>query len=180
MENRPAKRAIPSVGDAVREAYPALWRAAMVLADSRPDAEDAVQETLARAIAAYGGFRGESSPTTWMCRILIGVAGEMKRRKQRVRQLDSDEADTAPARGPVEGLEDREDLKGVLESLRSLPERQRAAATLFYLEQLSYNEIAATLGISVGTVKSAICRARAAIRSSLRARGERKVSDGMP
>jgi RNA polymerase sigma-70 factor (ECF subfamily) len=180
MESQTEKRAVPAVEDSVRAAYPTLWRAAMVLVDARADAEDAVQETVARAVAAYDGFRGESSPTTWMCRILVGIAGEIRRKKQRARQAERGEAEARKASEPVRGLEDREDLQAVLESLRSLPERQREAATLFYLEQLSYSEIAAALGISVGTVKSAISRARATIRSSLKVRGERKVRDGMP
>jgi RNA polymerase sigma-70 factor (ECF subfamily) len=165
---------------AVRSAYPTLYRAAVVLTGNTADAEDAVQETLMKAFRAYGTFRGEASPTTWMYRILVREAGRI-RRKATPRPLAEIEEHTDGGPNPDREVGRRDEYREALRLLRGLPERQKEIMTLFYLEDLNYTETADALGVSVGTVKSALSRARAALRERL-ARGEakRKVPDELP
>lgn len=169
----------PRFEEAAKAAYPTLFAAAMVLMENRADAEDVVQETLARACAAYDAFRGDSSPATWMYAILVRLAGKKYGRPE-AKQLQGQrlpslrpEPDTLAALG--------EEVRMVLEVLRSLPRRQREIATLFYLEELSYAEIARTLDVSQETVQSTLRRARASLKTALGAETrERKVPDELP
>ncbi len=172
----------PTFDEALKAAYPSLFRAAIVFLGNRADAEDAVQETALRAYRAYGSFRGESTPTTWMYRILAGVAAEPKRRRRTPADFD-EAAHVAEHRGrrPDETAEERDESRAVLRVLGGLPERQREIVTLFYLEGLKYDEVAKALGVSVGTVKSTLSRAREAIRAALDARGDaRKATNELP
>lgn len=166
--------------EAVRSAYPTLYRAAVVLTGNAADAEDAVQETLFRAFKAYGTFRGESSATTWMYRILIREAGRIRRNARPTAQMQI-EAPLMDTRNPHGAASQSDEFRRALAILRDLAERQREMVTLFYLEDLSYREVADTLGVSIGTVKSALSRARTVLRERLeRVRPQRKVADELP
>ena len=171
-----------SFEDAARAAYPALWKAAFVLLDNSADAEDAVQETILRACRAYGSFRGGSSPTTWMYAILMRVAADFRRGRRPMEALDEDRRHLPARTMTPDALAEADDeSRRLLEHLRALPHRQKEIVTLFYLEDLSYQQVAGALGVSVGTVKSALSRARAALRETLTAGGaERKVDCELP
>jgi RNA polymerase sigma-70 factor, ECF subfamily len=147
-------------------AYPALLRAATVLCWSRSDAEDVVQETMLRAYRSYGSFRRDSSFLTWAYAILTRVAAATN--QQRSRQIPSQYADQAPQLPPVDAaVIEGDEARCAIEAIRSLPERQREMAVLHFLEDLSYKDIASTLGVSVGTVKAAIFAAKMSLRSAL-------------
>jgi len=168
--------------DAARTAYPMLARAAAVLLENQADAEDAVQEAILRAYRAYGSFRGESSFATWVYTILTRVAADFRRGHRPAEALD-EARHVLPARtAPPDALAESDDeSRALLEHLRALPHRQKEIVTLFYLDSLSYREVAEALGISVGTVKSALSCARAALREGLAPRGaERKVNSELP
>ncbi len=169
----------PTFEEAAKAAYPTLFAAAMVLTANRADAEDAVQETLTRACAAYGSFRGESAPATWMYRILVRVTAK-ERAGHEAAEVEYDKVPSLnPPPDALAAL--GEEVAMVLDVLRSLPRRQREIATLFYLEELSYAEIAEALEVSQETVRAALRRARASLRKALGVEThERKVPDEMP
>ena len=156
----------------------------MVLTDNRADAEDAVQECVLKACEAYESFRGDSSPTTWMYRILVNVAARRRQNEARRPRVPLDDRMRDSLKSPVRpdlAAEQSDELLSVLCCLRALPPRQREIAALFYLEDLSYAQVAGALGISVDTVKSALCRARQALRRELAApRAEGKVPNELP
>lgn len=131
---------------------------------ARPD--DVVQETWLRAISALPRFRHAASLRTWLTGFVVNVAREMQRPRADVipfenltDELESNAAD--PARLAETDLTPQ---------LRELPEGYRTVLVLHDLEGLTHAEIGAALGISAGTAKSQLARARAAMRALLEAR----------
>ena len=136
-----------------------LYGVAHALTRNNADAEDLVQETLLGAIR--GTFRGESSVRTWLVRILVNRAGMLRRTRKRkpVQELASDVASSAKAQAC--GVDARIDLT---EMLAELSEDHREVLILRELEGLSYEEMAAALGVPRGTVESRLHRARQELR----------------
>jgi len=123
------------------------------------------------AFKSYGSFRGDSSFLTWSYRILVRAA-QAANRKQ-VKFLPDDYAASQPQQLPPA---DRavildEDASGVINAIRSLPERQREIITLYLLKELSYSEISSAMGVSVGTVKATIFQAKTSLRAALASKG---------
>ena len=145
----------------VREVYEASYRRlvaqAYAVAGDRVEAEDAVQEAFARAVAAGDRFRRLDNPEAWLRTVALNVLRRRWRRASLFRALTPRLATPAD----VPGIS--EDHVAVVEGLRSLPFQQRETLALFYLGDLSVQEIAATLGVADGTVKSRLTRGRAAL-----------------
>ncbi len=128
------------------------------------DAEDVVQETFAAVLTAR--FRGESAVRTWLVQILVRQAAMHRRKRRRpMASLDAGAGSGAeePARSasPIAGAEAKLDLAAMLETLS--PEH-RQVIVLREVEQMSYDEIARSLGVPRGTVESRLHRARAELR----------------
>jgi RNA polymerase sigma-70 factor (sigma-E family) len=150
----------------VCEIYEASYRRlvaqAYAVVGDRVEAEDAVQEAFARAVAAGDKFRRVDNPEAWLRTVALNVA---RRRWRRARMFGSlSQRLATPA--DVPGIS--EDHVAVVEALRALPFQQRETVALFYLGDLSVQEIAATLGVAVGTVKSRLNRGRLALAELLR------------
>jgi RNA polymerase sigma-70 factor (ECF subfamily) len=174
----------PTWDEVVREHADRVYRLAFRLSGNRADAEDLTQETFVRvfkSLAEYqpGTFEG------WLHRITTNLFLDMVRRRQRVRfdALPEDAGDRLPSResGPEQAYDQRNLDPEIQRALDALPADFRVAVVLCDLEQLSYEEIAATLGIKVGTVRSRIHRGRALLRQALahRAPGLRPVEPGL-
>src|SRR5262245_34389424 len=138
----------------------------------REDAEDLVQRTLARVFQGMAGLRSEESFMAWLFAIARNLRRTAQRRRQRERGLVSDEA------GEVEVLPDPrpdavdERLRGErVAALRSaierLPPQQRQCVLLRVREEMSYEEIAETLCLSVFTVRNHLAEARRSLRHAL-------------
>ena len=149
----------------VREVYEASYRRlvaqAYAVAADRVEAEDAVQEAFARAVAAGDRFRRLDNPEAWLRTVALNVLRRRWRRASMFRALSPRLA--APA--DVPGIS--EDHVVVVEALRSLSFQQRETLALFYLGDLPVQEIAATLGVADGTVKSRLTRGRTALAALL-------------
>ena len=145
----------------VREVYETSYRRlvaqAYAVAGDRVEAEDAVQEAFARAVAAGDRFRRLDNPEAWLRTVALNVLRRRWRRASLFRALTPRLATPAD----VPGIS--EDHVAVVEGLRSLPFQQRETLALFYLGDLSVQEIAATLGVADGTVKSRLTRGRTAL-----------------
>jgi RNA polymerase sigma-70 factor, ECF subfamily len=143
-----------------------LYGIAHALTGNAADAEDVVQETFAGAVS--GRFRGEASLRTWLVQILVrrvGMLHRSRRRKGPHQSLDSGAADcpTEETSTPPEtaGTEARLDLSTMLASLSA---EHRTVIVLRELRGLTYQEMAAALGVPVGTVESRLHRAREEMR----------------
>ena len=139
------------------------------------DAEEAAQEAFLAAWQGLKFFRGESSFSTWLYRLASNACVDLLRKEGRNRDnagpsLDDEEvkleiADSAPS--PHEAAERQELRNQIEEGLRSLTPEHRQVLILREMHQLSYDEIADTLDLDVGTVKSRINRARKQLRNFL-------------
>ena len=135
-------------------------------------AQEAAQEALLSAWQSLPFFRGDSSFATWLYRLASNASVDLLRREKRQRavslddeELNLDLPDTAA--GPQEAVE-RSELRCLVEhGLGTLADEYRTVLVLRELHQLSYQEIAQTLELDLGTVKSRISRGRKQLRNFL-------------
>ena len=161
----------PTWEQIVRDHSARVYRLAYRLTGNRHDAEDLTQETFVRVFRSLntytpGTFEG------WLHRITTNLFLDQARRKQRVRMDamgdDQDRYASVDSLGSPESAYEHGNLDhDVQRALDELPPEYRAAVVLCDIEGLSYEEIAVTLGIKLGTVRSRIHRARARLRVSL-------------
>ncbi len=176
---------MPSWDELVRQHADRVYRLAYRLSGNQHDAEDLTQETFIRVFRSVhnyqpGTFEG------WLHRITTNLFLDMVRRRGRIRmEALPEDYDRVPAGGPdpEQIYHDARLGPGLQAALDSLPPEFRAAVVLCDIEGLSYEEIGATLGVKLGTVRSRIHRGRQALRDHLGARPERAdtaeiVADG--
>jgi RNA polymerase sigma-70 factor, ECF subfamily len=158
--------------------------AARLLGDPE-EARDVAQEVFLQVYRTLGRFEGRSSLKTWIYRIVVNQSRNRqrwwrRRRKDRSCPIDAltpaDEARLAEratgAEGPEERLARRERSRAVQAALLKLSFEHRAVLLLREVEGLSCDEIAGTLSLPAGTVKSRLSRARDALRCALAGREE--------
>lgn len=159
----------PSWDEVVRTHSARVYRLAYRLTGNPHDAEDLTQEVFVRvfrSLASYtpGTFEG------WLHRITTNLFLDTVRRKQRIR-FDAlpEDAERLPGRerSPQQVFDDNAFDADIQAALDALAPDFRAAVVLCDLEGLPYDEIARTLGIKVGTVRSRIHRGRAQLRAAL-------------
>ena len=148
------------------------FRVAHRLLGNEADALDAVQEAFVKALVHLPSFQGRSSFKTWMLRVVSNASLDLGRQRGR-RETVSMDAMGAKYREecepfihvePTRELE-RQDLRRKLyEALAQLPVAQRQTFVLHAEAELSYREVAETLGISIGTVMSRLYYARLRLR----------------
>jgi len=151
---------------------------AVNLLGDREEALDLSQEVFLRVFRTIGRFRGQSSLRTWIYRIAINQARNRHRfwrRRHRADQVSLDqhvaahgEFVSAGEARPDRLLAQKELAARLQSALDHLPFDQRIAIVLREIDGLSYDEIAYSLGVAVGTVKSRLTRARHALRLELR------------
>lgn len=156
-----------------------LFPAALRMTRNASDAEDLVQESMARAYVGIRHFTPGTNSKAWLFRILSNtfVSGYRKRQRQPVQVLGA-EFDTLSAAdaGPRAATPSAEDAvlgkfahSDVREALKELPECFRATVYLADVEGYPYRDVAEMLGIPIGTVMSRLHRARAMLRKRLAA-----------
>lgn len=151
---------------------------AMNLLGDRDEALDLSQEVFLRVFRTIHRFRGQSSLRTWIYRIAVNQARNRQRfwrRRHRADQVSLDvhvaahgELASHGSAGPDRLLAQKELASKLEHALEHLPFDQRTAIILREVDGLSYDEIAYSLGVAVGTVKSRLTRARQALRLELR------------
>ena len=137
---------------------------------SAPAAEDTAQDTFITAYRRIGSFRGGNF-RAWLLRIAANASYDELRRR-RNRPTTSLEDSIAADAGPEDEALRRELGLHLQQGLAALPPEQRLAVILRDVQGLSYEELTAALGCSLGTVKSRIARGRARMREYLLARRE--------
>ncbi|WNM50177.1 RNA polymerase sigma factor SigE [Kitasatospora sp. CM 4170] len=164
----------PPTWEEIVEAHSArVYRLAYRLTGNQHDAEDLTQEVFVRvfrSLSTYtpGTFEG------WLHRITTNLFLDMVRRRQRIRfdALGEDAAERLASRepSPAQHFSDTHFDADVQQALDTLAPEFRAAVVLCDIEGLSYEEIAATLGVKLGTVRSRIHRGRSHLRAALKHR----------
>src|ERR1700753_1312623 len=167
----------PSWDEIVRAHSVRVYRLPHRLPRDRHDAEDLTQEGFVRvfrSLATYtpGTFEG------WLHRITTNLFLDGARRRQRIRFEGLGQDVEGRLSGgdptPAEAFDDRHLDSDIQDALRELAPEYRAAVVLCDIEGLSYEEIAATLGVKIGTVRSRIHRGRGQLRAALEHRRPRR------
>jgi RNA polymerase sigma-70 factor (ECF subfamily) len=162
-----------SFEDLAMPLFDQLYNFAHWLTRNREEAEDLVQETYAKALRGFPSFRMGSNFRAWMYRILrntfltsrTGLAASM------TSPLDEDEGGPELAiesDTPESILMDRSNSKILQDAIDELPVHYREVILLCEVEEMSYQEIAETLSVPMGTVMSRLSRARRALRDHLK------------
>jgi len=162
----------PPWEDIVRDHGDRVYRLAYRLAGNSHDAEDITQEVFIRVFRSLDTFK-PGSFEGWLHRITTNVFLDMVRRRQRIRMESlPEETDRIVGRepSPEQAWHDASLDPDLQAALDDLPPEFRAAVVLCDVEGLSYEEIGATLGVKLGTVRSRIHRGRQALRAGLERR----------
>ena len=152
-----------------------IYHLALRMTGNPDDAAELCQEAFLNAWKGLGKFQGESSFSTWLYRLASNACVDLMRREGRHsnaagpslndEETGLDVPDTAPS--PQESAERKELREQIEEGLRSLSPEHRQVLILREIHQLSYEEIAQSLELDLGTVKSRINRGRKQLRNFL-------------
>ncbi|MGI8652998.1 MAG: RNA polymerase sigma factor SigE [Geodermatophilaceae bacterium] len=159
----------PTWDEVVRQHSARVYRLAYRLSGNAQDAEDLTQETFVRVFRSLANYQ----PSTFPCllhRITTNLSTDMVRRRQRVRfEALPDDAERLPSTGPSpeQVYADTHFDPQVQAALDALSPEFRVPVVLCDIEGLTYEEIAATLDIKLGTVRSRIHRGRVQLRAAL-------------
>ena len=157
-----------------------VYSLALRLIGDREEAADQAQEAFLKAWQGLNAFQGESSFSTWLYRLTDNACLDLLRREKKRRgdaSLDDEESLSLaqqlphPGPSPQEHLERGERMTALEQGLQQLSQEHRRILVLREINGLSYQEIGAILGLSDGTVKSRLARARLALANYLRQSG---------
>jgi RNA polymerase sigma-70 factor (ECF subfamily) len=149
-----------------------LYSYALVLTRNRSEAEDLVQETYVRALAAMGRLRADSNVKSWLFTILRNTWFNQLRQQRTAKLVALDGEENAmdiaeTAKDPYESYVGKMEHAQVRRAIQQLPADFREIILLREFEELSYQEIATILDCPAGTVMSRLARARASLRGLL-------------
>ena len=152
-----------------------LWRVCWHYTRHQEDAADCLQESMLKAWRAIKTYRGDCSLSSWLYRIAATVCLDFLRKQKRLPETESademaEEEGFAPADDsptPDEAVIRRESADNIRAAIDSLPADMRTVIILYALQGMPYEEIAASMQTSVGTVKSRLNRARQKIAKFL-------------
>ncbi|WP_176593517.1 RNA polymerase sigma factor [Sphingobium sp. EM0848] len=156
-----------------------LFRAAWSILGNRAEAEDAVQSGYLHAFAAIDRFAGQASLSTWLTRIVINEAlGRARAARRRLARLDAESVtdldvyrdrlmNGSKEKGPEAAMAIKQ-MRGILEvAIGTLPPDFRLVFVMREVEGMTVDEVAETLDIPPGTVKTRLLRARRRLREAL-------------
>jgi RNA polymerase sigma-70 factor (ECF subfamily) len=163
----------------VAEHHRMVYQLGLHLLGDHNEALDLSQEVFLRVFRTIHGFRGQSALRTWIFRIVVNQARNRQRwwrRRRRAQQVSLDDhirvhgepAERSNGSAPDRVLDQKHLGDRIRTALEGLPFDQRTAIVLREIDGLSYEEIAFSLGVAVGTVKSRLARARETLRAQLR------------
>jgi RNA polymerase sigma-70 factor (ECF subfamily) len=155
------------IRDELMDHIPRLRRYARALIRNRELADDLVQDTLERALERIGLFQAGTDLRAWLFTIMHNVfANQMRRASARAAHVSFDDDSIAESEFAVPARQTRSlEVRDLDYALQRLPAEQREVVLLVGLEEMSYTDVALTLGIPVGTVMSRLSRGRERLRN---------------
>ena len=160
--------------------FDSLYNLAHWLTQSREDAEDLVQETFAKALKGFGSFQPGTNFRAWMFRILrntfltskTGLAATAT--KLPLNEEEDELVLTPSPRTPESLLLEKIQAESLQDAIAALPVAFREVLLLADVEEMSYQEIAETVAIPIGTVMSRLSRARRMVRQTLQSKSAKQ------
>jgi RNA polymerase sigma-70 factor (ECF subfamily) len=149
-----------------------IYNLALRMTGREEDARDATQDAFLTALRKLSSFRGEAAFTTWLHRVTVNACYDLLRKRQRAPLLER--GDDLPGYEPPPAPDHADETSlsiDVQRALMAVPEDFRAVMILHDVQDLPQDEVAAALGIPVGTVKSRLHRGRIALAKAMRAEG---------
>ena len=148
-----------------------VYNLALRVVKDENEALDLTQETFVRAWTALPNFKGQSQFRTWLYRIVTNLCyNKLPHLRRSLNDLGDDVMEDIPEMNfstPANAYESNETRRHLHQAIESLDENYRLLITLRYQNELSYEEIASTLNLPLGTVKTGIFRAKEQLRKSL-------------
>jgi RNA polymerase sigma-70 factor, ECF subfamily len=163
----------------VRTYSASLFHVAYRMLGDSAEASDAVQEIFLKVFRNIGGFKGEAALKTWVFKIGFSeILNRLRwwRRRHRFATMSLDEQPNgssaghsvpSPSPSPEQLLQSKEQETAIQQALGRISKDHRSIIVLRDIEGFSYNEIADVLGVSIGTVKSRLARARSDLKKTL-------------
>lgn len=152
--------------DQIRELYAGSYRRLVVqlyaVTGDLGEAQDAVQEAFIKVLATPRQLVSRDNPEAWVRTIAVNLARNRWRRRRTLQRLLR-----RPEARPADVPGSNPDHVALVDAMRQLPEPQRVTIALHYIGDLPIAEIATTLGVSEGTVKSRLSRGRKALAAAL-------------
>lgn len=156
-----------SIEALLRELQDPWFRMCVSLLRDEHVARDATQETALRFLRLIKDFRGQSSITTWSIGIAINVCREFRRRMKPAGTLEHVDIAESDAASPFRTAASSETRTLLLKYLNELPDRQREAVVLRFMEELSVEETAAAMSCAPGTVKATVHQALRSLKKRM-------------
>lgn len=161
----------------VRRYQDRIYRFILRMIGSHDEALDLTQETLLKAYQGLATWHADALFKTWLFRIATNTTLDALRRRKVVLYVETDDFDDVVDiinAGPEDQAQDRQSFLALEAALDQIPHIYREALLLLELDGMSYKEIADILGVSTGTVKSRIARARSALLNIMERGGHRR------
>lgn len=143
------------------------WR----MLGTQQDAEDALQEIFLKVFDRIKNYRGDSAFSTWLYRMTTNHCLDILRRRKILTFMGFENAPEAQEKKDSEKAVDLGFSPVIAKALERLPEKQKACLLLREMEEMSYEDIASALGVTLGSVKSNIHRAKAYLKEALEKEG---------
>jgi RNA polymerase sigma-70 factor, ECF subfamily len=157
-----------------------VYNLALRMTGREEDARDAAQDAFLTALRKLSSFRGDAAFTTWLHRITVNACYDLLRKRARSPMLErvlDDELGHEPPPSPDHAAQTELSID-VRRALLQVPEDYRLVMILHDVQDLPYEEVAAIVGIPVGTVKSRLHRGRVALARAMGLPGLRERPDG--
>ncbi|MBS1536578.1 MAG: sigma-70 family RNA polymerase sigma factor [Bacteroidetes bacterium] len=156
---------------------------AMRMLKNREDAEEALQDAFLRVFRSLGSFEGKANFATWFYRIVYNVCASALEKRGNIsftslgEDINNVELQIASkATSPDELMEESEDNNVIYREIERLPVEYSSVLTLFFVQQMRYDEITAITGMPLGTVKTRLFRGRLMLREAISRRLPEKVN----
>ena len=157
----------------VRQYSDRVYNHAYRMLGNREEAEEATMDVFLNIHHGLADFRGDAQLSSWIWKITTNVCLSRRARKRvptvfiEMEKVEGIVVDREPASNPEELFLKEESREQLARLIAELPDQEAAAITLFYLEELKYEEIAATLDLPSGTVATALHRGRERLRRKM-------------